>query len=699
MSRHILLFVAAFVALTCTPATALELDRIRPYEANPHYWQHKGEPILLLGGSWQDNLFNHPVGLQEHLDLLIAVGGNYLRNVMSHRNADNLFAYAQDDNGLFDLDRFNDAYWQRFAHFLQLTHERDIIVQLEIWATWDFYVDHQTQGGWSKQPFNPANNVTYTAEESGLPTEISFSAGPHPTAHPFFHSVPALNNNELVIEYQTAFVDKLLSYTLEYSHVLYCMNNETGEPTEWSDFWARYVRERAAEAGKHVETAEMRRNENITAPDHRHMIDAPELYTFLDISQNNALRGLTHRVRIQQVRALLGDHPRPMNNTKIYTFDHDANVAIRRWWQNVLGGCASVRFHRPHPLEGVDDHEKHTHVGLGLSPLAQEQIRSTRVLMNAIGWPYIEPDLGFVSLAEESPHAVSTEKTHIVYTRDTDGRARLYMNGKPIETETIGGDLSSWDPGMRLALASELTGERPWLGTYHTVTLYDRALTPAEITEHGTAGYPVQRAGLQAHYAFDEDGGAVIRDSSGLEPPLDLHIQNPDTVTWTHDGLEVRRPVLIATAAPAERLAAAFRASNAFTLEAWITPAETHQAGPARIVTMSHDTARRNFTLGQLDSGYQMRFRTTQTDLNGLPGLGKDVGEEVTLAAARSISRERAAVFVPLGAAVRIAWDQLANELQAQWFDPRTSGWQDAAPNADGCFEAPSTEDWVLVLR
>ena len=680
-------------------APADDAGRIRPYEGNPYFWQYKGEPVLLLGGSWQDNLFNHPVGLEEHLDLLVSVGGNYVRNVMSHRNEGNVFAYAQNADGLYDLDTFNDEYWRRFAHFLDLTYERDIIVQIEIWATWDLYVDHQSLGGWSKQPFNPANTVTYTSEESGLPTVIDISPGANPTDHPFFHTVPALDNNELVLRYQTAFVDKILSYALDYPHVLYCMNNETGERVEWSDFWAQYVRDRAAEAGKLVETAEMRRNSNITASDHRHMMDAPELYTFLDISQNNALRGVTHRNRIQQVRSMIADHPRPLNNTKIYGFDPDTNVPIRRWWQNVLGGCASVRFHRPHPLESPDDHERHTSVGLGLSPLAQEQIRSTRVVMDAIGWPDIEPDLSFVSLATDPSYAVTTDKTHLVYTRAQDGTARLYMNGEAVEQGTIGGDLASWNAGMRLALASELTGERPWLGVFHDIAVYDRALTAEEVAAHTAAGAPEQQDGLQARYAFDEGDGTIIRDISGITPALDLRIQDPDAVAWTDDGLDVRRMVLIATPDPAERLTEAMQASNAFTMEAWITPANTHQAGPARIVTLSHDTARRNFTLGQLDSHYQMRFRTTETDVNGLPGLGRDNEDVVTIAAARSVDNDRAAVFIPQGTGVRIAVEKFTGDPQVEWVDPRTADWHDAAADADGFFQPPSQEDWVLVLR
>ena len=31
-------------------------DRIQPYETNPRYWQYKGKPVLLLGGSKDDDL-------------------------------------------------------------------------------------------------------------------------------------------------------------------------------------------------------------------------------------------------------------------------------------------------------------------------------------------------------------------------------------------------------------------------------------------------------------------------------------------------------------------------------------------------------------------------------------------------------------------------------------------------------------------
>lgn len=400
-----LLSLAGLAPLVLLAVTSHASERIRPHPENPYYWEYKGEPVLLLSGTWQDNLFNHPTRLEEHLDLLVSVGGNYARNVMSHRNEGNVFAYVQDEEGQFNLDEFNDEYWNRFERFLELTHERDIIVQLEIWATWDHYEDHQSLGGWSHHPYNPENNVTYTAQESGLPTVIDYAPRGSPTDHPFFSSVPALDNNELLLKYQTAFVDKLLSYSLDYPHILYCMNNESGEHVAWGDHWAEHVRKRAEESGVEVHTTDMRRNEDIRAEDHHHIFDRPELYTFVDISQNNAWSGLgqRHYDNILYVRDIISDQPRPINNNKNYGASrHGEEESVARVCRIVFAGCASIRFHRPHPLEDPDDHLASTDTGLGLSPRAQNIIASMREIGNAIDFIRSEPRNDLLSDREEN---------------------------------------------------------------------------------------------------------------------------------------------------------------------------------------------------------------------------------------------------------------------------------------------------------
>ena len=48
-------------------------------------------------------------------------------------------------------------------------------------------------------------------------------------------------------------------------------------------------------------------------------------------------------------------------------------------------------------------------------------------------------------------------------------------------------------------------------------------------------------------------------------------------------------------------------------------PARIDQTGPARILTISHDTSRRNLTLGQCESDLVLRLRSYDTDINAMP--------------------------------------------------------------------------------
>ena len=59
---------------------------LRPWEKNAWYWSYHGNPVLLLGGSDDDNLFQWPEKkLVAQLDRLADAGGNVIRNTMSDR--------------------------------------------------------------------------------------------------------------------------------------------------------------------------------------------------------------------------------------------------------------------------------------------------------------------------------------------------------------------------------------------------------------------------------------------------------------------------------------------------------------------------------------------------------------------------------------------------------------------------------------
>ena len=347
----------------------LAQERIQPYAGNPFYWQYRGKPVLLLGGSVEDNLFQVS-NLREQLDLLHAAGGNYIRCTMSSRDPGDAQVYARSAEGRYDLTRWNPDFWQRFENCLQWCYERDIILQMEMWDRFDF-----TRSYWQANPFNPKNNINYTAEESGLKEEILTHPGQRESA--FFRSVPASENNTLALGYQQAYIDEMLSYSLRYPNVLYCIDNETNEPPAWGAYWADTIRQRAREAGVQVETTEMWDAHSILDPTHEATWKHPEHYSFSDISQNNHNPAKEHWENMMtfRQRVIDGGRVQPINSVKVYGSNAyqygSTRDAIERFWRNIFGGLAGVRFHRPQ-------------TGLGLSEKAQRNIQSARMLADGL---------------------------------------------------------------------------------------------------------------------------------------------------------------------------------------------------------------------------------------------------------------------------------------------------------------------------
>ena len=86
------------------------------------------------------------------------------------------------------------------------------------------------------------------------------------------------------------------------------------------------------------------------------------------------------------------------------------------------------------------------------------------------------------SLSAEN--VVRAELTHVVYTRDGSGVAKVYVNSVERASRSIDGDFSNWGKGYRLALANEFTKDRPWVGVISLVAIYDRALSLDEIVQN-----------------------------------------------------------------------------------------------------------------------------------------------------------------------------------------------------------------------
>ena len=122
--------------------------------------------------------------------------------------------------------------------------------------------------------------------------------------------------------------------------------------------------------------------------------------------------------------------------------------------------------------------------------------------------------------------------------------------------------------------------------------------------------------GLIARYVFDEGTGDVVHDTSDFGDPMDLFIADTAAVSWVPGGgLSINQPTLIADDGPATKIIDAVRETTELTVVAWVRHGNNTQGGPARIVTISVDEGPRNFLLGQAAEGYQVRLRTSNTEL------------------------------------------------------------------------------------
>ncbi|WP_158857114.1 hypothetical protein [Lunatibacter salilacus] len=421
-----------------TSETSSPGDEIMPYEKNPFYWQYKQKPIYLRGGSDNDNLWQWTgTRLTEHLDLLTSVGGNYVRNTMSDRDEGDVFAYYKLDNGKYNLGEWNQEYWDRLVYFLEETTKRGIIAQLTLWDCYDL-----SGTSFDKHPFNPKNNVNW---EEGLVGGMED-----------FYGGSLSTDNQEVLKIQKEFVQKLLSVTLQFDNVLYNITNESFLSLEWEDYWAAFVQDLAQKNGKTIYITSM----NIVASTGvRHVMNRRNLYSFVEISQNNqesrGARGKAHWENVVKWRRILElqeEGAMPMNNEKIYGSRENTNYSFGtgteaedRFWKNVFGGAASVRFHRP---DG----------GMGLSERARININALSMFLEEFdifsSGPYTEIDF----YAESEGYALANiGKEFAVYLPA--GRYSLELDpwllAKKVSIKYLDFDSATWSEEETLELTWE----------------------------------------------------------------------------------------------------------------------------------------------------------------------------------------------------------------------------------------------------
>lgn len=145
--------------------------------------------------------------------------------------------------------------------------------------------------------------------------------------------------------------------------------------------------------------------------------------------------------------------------------------------------------------------------------------------------------------------------------------------------------LSNWDADFSLLFGNESTNDRPWRGTIHGLQILPGAMTREEIRvlDH------------DAENVFDRE--VLFR----IAKPMKLD-----------GGPAVRAPISVS-----ELLVNTIAAEGAFSVIARIQTADLEQDGPARIISFSEGTLKRNFDLGQEQGRIVWRVRTPVSGENG----------------------------------------------------------------------------------
>lgn len=128
---------------------------------------------------------------------------------------------------------------------------------------------------------------------------------------------------------------------------------------------------------------------------------------------------------------------------------------------------------------------------------------------------------GIPSLAT-SGGKLKTSLTHVVYTRDRTGKARIYLNGKKAREGDVPGGTENWHGQFRLALADEITGSRQWTGTFRMVAIYSRDLLEREILQNFHAG-PDAVPGAPDTHARHEVSQAAHLFNTKIAPLISKH--------------------------------------------------------------------------------------------------------------------------------------------------------------------------------
>ncbi|MCL5742636.1 MAG: cellulase family glycosylhydrolase, partial [Acidobacteria bacterium] len=187
---------AVLLSLGLTTGGAFAATPLALHPDNPHYFLWRGQPtVLITSGEHYGAVLNRDFDFRKYLDTLAQDGlnltrtfsgayceppsaFNIARNTLAPEPGRLLCPWARSDqpgyaNGgnKFDLNRWDDAYFQRLREFVGYAAKRGVVVELNLFCP--MYEDTM----WRLSPMNAANNVNgvgaiartnvYTLDQNG----------------------------------------------------------------------------------------------------------------------------------------------------------------------------------------------------------------------------------------------------------------------------------------------------------------------------------------------------------------------------------------------------------------------------------------------------------------------------------------------------------------------------------------------------
>ncbi|MEM1507152.1 MAG: DUF6298 domain-containing protein [Candidatus Bathyarchaeia archaeon] len=223
---------------------------IYPHPRNPRYFTDDGERAIYFAGShtWcnlQDMGVSDPpleFDFSAYLDFLKKYGHNFIRlwrwEMPKWRyTLDKPFSFCQphpwkrvgsglalDRKPKFDLNKFDESYFERLRRRVELAAERGIYVSIMLF---EGHCAQFAAQGWEFHPFHPENNVN--GVDGGRLDYYTLK-------------------NEEVLALQKAYVRKVIDTVNEFDNALYEVCNEAGKySTEWQYYLIYFIKSYEAE--------------------------------------------------------------------------------------------------------------------------------------------------------------------------------------------------------------------------------------------------------------------------------------------------------------------------------------------------------------------------------------------------------------------------------------------------------------------